>query len=131
MVCCVAMRFMSMCRMAVRLVSVAMFPMCVIIVPVLGIGALVYLGYHFFEGERGLKASWSVDQRLARATAERDKLAAERSQIESRVGLLREKSLDRDMLDERIRQMLNLAQPGDLVILYAKPLAPDKPVSAK
>ena len=103
----------------------------VIIVPVLGIGALAYLGYHFFEGERGLKASWSVEQRLARATAERDRLTTERARIESRVGLLRESSLDRDMLDERIRQMLNLAQPGDLVILYATPLAPDKPAPKK
>jgi len=97
----------------------------VIIVPVLGLGALIYLGYHFFEGERGLKASWSVDQRLAKAKAERKTLTAERERLEGRVGLLREGTIDRDMLDERLRQMLNLALPGDVVILYAKPLLPD------
>jgi cell division protein FtsB len=96
-----------------------------IVLPVLGLGALAYLGYHFFEGERGLRASWSVEQRLARAEAERKALAAERQRLESRVGLLREESLDRDMLDERLRQMLNLVQANDIVILYAKPLAPD------
>ena len=103
----------------------------VIVVPVLGLGALVYLGYHFFEGERGLKASWSVEQRLAEASAEHKSLATERERIEGRVGLLRESTLDRDMLDERIRQMLNLAQPGDVVILYEKPLTRDKAAPAK
>lgn len=98
-----------------------------IVLPVLGLGALAYLGYHFFEGERGLKASWSVEKRLAKAKAERTALTAERERLESRVDLLREGSLDRDMLDERLRQMLNLVQPNDIVILFAKPLAPDKP----
>jgi len=99
----------------------------VIVVPILGLGALVYLGYHLFEGERGLKASWALDQRLAKAEAERKVLATERQRIESRVGLLREGSVDRDMLDERLRQMLNLAQANDVIILYARPLAPDAP----
>lgn len=102
-----------------------------VVVPILGLGALVYLGYHLFEGERGLKASWALDQRLAKAEAERKDLAAEREKIESRVGLLREGTLDRDMLDERLRQMLNLAQPGDVVILYTKPLTPDSPAPKK
>jgi cell division protein FtsB len=102
-----------------------------IVLPVLGLGALAYLGYHLFEGDRGLKASWSVEQRLAKAEAERKALTAERQRIEGRVGLLREGSLDRDMLDERLRQMLNLVQPNDIVILFAKPLAPDKVPAAK
>ena len=102
-----------------------------IIFPILGLGALAYLGYHFFEGERGLKASWSVEQRLAKAEAERRELKAERQRLEGRVGLLREGTLDRDMLDERLRQMLNLVQPNDIVILFAKPLAPDKPLPTK
>lgn len=102
-----------------------------IVLPVLGLGALAYLGYHLFEGERGLKASWSVEQRLAKAEAERKTLMAERQRLEGRVGLLREDTLDRDMLDERLRQMLNLVQPNDVVILFAKPLAPDQAPAAK
>jgi hypothetical protein len=35
------------------------------------------------------------------------------------------------MLDERLRQMLNFVQPNDIVILYAKPLAPDTASTAK
>ena len=97
-----------------------------IIIPILGLGAIAYLAYHIFEGDRGLKASWSVEQRLAKAESERKELMAERVRLEGRVGLLREDTLDRDMLDERLRQMLNLVQPNDVVILFAKPLAPDK-----
>jgi cell division protein FtsB len=102
-----------------------------IIFPILALGAVAYLGYHIFEGDRGLKASWSVEQRLAKAEAERKTLMAERVRLENRVGLLREGSLDRDMLDERLRQMLNLVQPNDVVILFTKPLAPDKVPAAK
>lgn len=102
-----------------------------IVVPVLGLGALAYLGYHFFEGERGLKASWSVEQRLAKAAAERKALTAERQRLEARVALLREDTLDPDMLDERLRLMLNLVQPNDVVILFSKPLAPDTAIPPK
>src|SRR5262249_25162432 len=102
-----------------------------IVIPILGLGALAYLGYHLFEGERGLKASWSVEQRLAKAEAERKTLMAERQRLEARVALLREDTLDRDLLDEGLRQMLNLVQPNDVVILFTKPLAPDKPDPAK
>ena len=102
-----------------------------IVLPVLGLGALAYLGYHLFEGDRGLKASWSVEQRLAKAEAERKALMRERLRLESRVALLREDTLDRDMLDERLRQMLNFVQPNDVIILFAKPLAPDKGPAAK
>jgi cell division protein FtsB len=102
-----------------------------IIVPILGLGALAYLGYHLFEGDRGLKASWSVEQRLAKAETERKALTEERQRLESRVALLREDTLDRDMLDERLRQMLNLVQSNDVVILLAKPLAPDKPAASR
>jgi cell division protein FtsB len=102
-----------------------------IVVPVLGLGALAYLGYHFFEGERGMKASWSVEQRLAKAEAERKTLMAERQRLEARVALLREDTLDRDMLDERLRRMLNLVQPSEIVILLTKPLAPDSPPAHK
>lgn len=102
-----------------------------VLVPILGLGALAYLGYHFFEGERGLKASWSVEQRLAKAEVERKQLMAERLRLESRVALLREDSLDRDMLDERLRQMLNLVQPNDIVILFTKPLAADNAPATK
>ena len=56
-----------------------------IVLPVMGLGALAYLGYHLFEGDRGLKASWSVEQRLAKAEAERKALMAERQKIESQI----------------------------------------------
>jgi cell division protein FtsB len=102
-----------------------------IIGPVLGLGALAYLGYHLFAGERGLNAFWSVEERLVTAEAERRTLATRRQNLEDRVRMLREDSLDRDLLEERLRQMLNLGDPHDIIILYPKPLAPDKPVATK
>ncbi len=94
--------------------------------PLLLVAAAAYFGYHFFAGERGLNAWWSVNHRLELAKAEHESLRLEREKLEMRVSLMREDTLDRDLLDERLRRMLNLVQPDDVVILYAQPLAPDQ-----
>lgn len=85
-----------------------------------------YAGYHFVEGERGIKAWWSVDQQIEEAERERDTVLAERERLEARVRLLREDSLNSDMLDERVRRILNYGREGELVILYERPLPRDR-----
>lgn len=90
--------------------------------PILSIGALLYFGYHVLQGERGLKAWWTVNHRLEIAQFEHTRLRTERDRVEARVAMLRVDTLDRDMLDERLRVMLNHAQTGEIVIMYPQPL---------
>ena len=85
---------------------------------VLCVSLMVYAGYHAIEGERGLKSWWRVTQALDVAKAEQKTAQAERERLEHRVGLMRRKGLDRDMLDERTRLMLNLARPDEIIIFY-------------
>ena len=85
--------------------------------PVLGVSLACYFAYHLVEGERGLSAWLRLSQQLKDAKAMQVAVRAERDVLDHRVGLLRPEHLDRDMLDERAREMLNLAGPNELVIL--------------
>ncbi|MCZ6719926.1 MAG: septum formation initiator family protein [Proteobacteria bacterium] len=77
---------------------------------------LVYLGYHAIQGDRGLLSWLKLSEELGNARTELMELAGERARLEHRVALLRPEGLDRDLLDERARQMLNLARPDEVVI---------------
>jgi cell division protein FtsB len=97
-----------------------------LLVPLPVLGALAYLGFHFLEGERGLKAWWGLSHKLDLVRAEYESLRTERERLEARVAMMREATLDRDLLEERVRRMLNLVHPGEVVILFDKPLLPDQ-----
>ena len=62
-------------------------------------------------------AQADLDQQLASMQSEIKQLKAERSLWERRVALLRSDRLDPDMLDERARALLGLADPRDLTLL--------------
>ena len=87
------------------------------VAPGLGIAIIVYFGYHLAHGDRGLVAWRELSQRIEQTEAAARQVAAERSELERRVALLRPDSLDRDMLDERAREVLNRAHPDEIVIL--------------
>ncbi|MCM0022086.1 MAG: septum formation initiator family protein [Tagaea sp.] len=85
--------------------------------PVLGFCVVGYFAYHSFEGERGVHAFLRLGEQVAIARAHLDDLREERGAIERRVALLRGDSLDRDMLDEQVRALLNFARPDEIVVL--------------
>jgi len=85
---------------------------------------LFYFAYHAIEGERGWSAWGRLESELAAARAERTTLVAERKALENRVWRLQRDSLDRDLLEEQARRLLNLGRENDLMILQA---VPDRP----
>ena len=91
-----------------------------ILPPLRGALAFSYLAYHAVEGDRGLRSWMKLRQEIATARASEAELAAERATLERRVALLRPESLDPDMLEERARAVLNLANPDERVI-FLKP----------
>src|SRR4029078_6726906 len=80
-----------------------------------------YFGVNAFTGNHGLNARQGLDLQIARLTAERNALSAERQQWERRVGLLKAQSLDPDMLDERARLLLDYVDARDLVLTQGRP----------
>ncbi len=79
-----------------------------------------YFGVNAFTGNHGLNARQGIDLQIARLTAERDTLRAERQQWERRVALLNAERLDPDMLDERARALLDYVDPRDLTLLHRR-----------
>ena len=91
-----------------------------IIGPVLGISAVTYFGYHVIHGDRGLMAWWKLRQHIEVASVSLDVIAAKRKTLTQRVRLLHPESLDQDMLEERVRIMLNYGHIDDIVALDQK-----------
>jgi cell division protein FtsB len=90
--------------------------------PVLGIALLAYMAYHAIQGDRGLFAWITLNQRLKEAHALADAVHAQRQELENRVYRLSSASLDPDLLDERVRAMLDYARTDEVVIM----LPPDE-----
>ena len=89
--------------------------------PVLGLSALVYFVYHAVEGDRGLFAYFRLTHDIAETHAALDQVTAERQALALRVSRLRNDSLDRDLLEERSRAILNYVRPDEIVVRPAPP----------
>ena len=95
-----------------------------IVGPVLAISVFGYFAYHSVQGDRGLIAWLQLGQQVEIAQATLEKVSRDRAALEHRTRLLRPDNLDRDMLDERSRQVLSLMRPDELVI-FDKEAAPE------
>jgi cell division protein FtsB len=80
-----------------------------------------YFAYHAVEGDYGLLALAKLKDREASLETQLAKVKADRARMESRVALLRPESLDRDMVDERAREALNMVDAKDVVIFVEHP----------
>jgi cell division protein FtsB len=84
----------------------------------LGAALLIgYFGVNAYTGNHGINARQGLDLQMARLTSERDALRSERQQWERRVALLKSRSLDPDMLEERARALLDYVDPRDLTLI--------------
>jgi cell division protein FtsB len=85
--------------------------------PVLFLAISAYFAWNVVKGEHGLIAYAARQLQLKAGQAELAHAQAEQATWQHRVDALRDR-LDPDMLDERARAMLNVADPADLVVLY-------------
>jgi cell division protein FtsB len=88
-----------------------------VIAPTIGACVFGYFVYHAIQGDRGIMAWLQVSQQLAESRATLATLAVEREEVQRRVTLLSPSSLDPDLLDERARIMLNVAEPDDRLVI--------------
>ena len=77
---------------------------------------IFYFGVHALTGDRGLLTGERREATLTVRAQELKRLRAERSELEVQVRLLSDRSLSRDLLEERARVMLGYADPRDYVI---------------
>ena len=76
-----------------------------------------YFGVNAYTGARGLKAKQDIARKLADLTSELGRTKAERQRWEQKVSLLRDQSIDPDLLDERARAKLGYVHPRDLTLM--------------
>lgn len=79
-----------------------------------------YFFYHAHNGERGLEAKRELKLLQFKLSAELEALRTERADWEKRVVLLRPEAVDRDMLDEQARHLLNRVHRNDVVIILGQ-----------
>ena len=87
-----------------------------LLLPVCCLFVLGYFAYHAVEGSYGLFALGKLQDRVASLQTELDAVRAERARLEQHVALMRPESLDKDMIDERAREALNMTDAKDIVI---------------
>lgn len=80
---------------------------------------IAYFSYHAFSGNRGLGALIDLTYRIEKAHTQLDYIRAERINLEHKVKLLRNESIDLDLLDEQARKVLGYAR-GDEVVIFTK-----------
>lgn len=76
---------------------------------------LVYFVLHAFYGKRGAIAYANLRTELIDSHIKLTELRATRLKIENNVKLLHPDSLDRDMLDERTRDILGVSNPSEQI----------------
>ena len=86
---------------------------------VLGV-ASVYLVWGASTGERGLEAKAGYDAEVAQLQSELTQLQAERARWRRRVDSMRSEAVDRDLLDEEARAVLDRVGKDDVVIFTAE-----------
>jgi cell division protein FtsB len=84
---------------------------------------IFYFGVHALTGDRGLLTGERREETLTARAEELKRLTAERADLEARVRLLSDRSLSRDLLEERARILLGFADPRDYVIRLDAPPA--------
>jgi len=88
-----------------------------LVLPVVCAACLGYFAHHTINGARGLVAYQELQAEARQLKTQIAEVQAEKQKLEARVSLLRPESLNRDMIDERARIILNLAGENEITIL--------------
>jgi len=85
-------------------------------IPAVCLCILGYFSFHAFQGSLGVQSRAVMDRQNLELQFELARLRETRLDMEQKVGLLRDGSLEKDMLDQQVRHMLNLIKPNEVVI---------------
>ncbi|AOW45986.1 septation inhibitor protein [Acetobacter pasteurianus] len=89
-----------------------------VVPPLVFLGIAGYFGWNATQGDHGIQAYRQQLGLLEQAKQSKQDAIAEQAAWHRRVNGLREQSLDTDILDERARAMLNMADRNDIVVPY-------------
>jgi len=90
------------------------------VLPILTAAFLSYFGFHAYHGEFGLYSRLQLEQQKTLLTEQLERVTDDRAALEKRVTLLRDGSIEKDMLDEQARRALNLSHADEMTIIISK-----------
>ena len=90
--------------------------------PALYLFAFLYVGFHTVQGNNGLLSLHDLRTDLEQVTAMAHEAREERIALEMKVGRLRADNLDKDLLDERAREVLGLGRSDEVVVFLDRKL---------
>ena len=79
-----------------------------------------YFVWHAVNGERGLKTKDEYEHKIAALRGELDGLKSEHALWNHRIALLSGRAIDRDLLDEEARALLDRVNRNDLVVFLRR-----------
>ncbi|MEI8320599.1 MAG: septum formation initiator family protein [Alphaproteobacteria bacterium] len=85
--------------------------------PFLAFFLLLYVVYHLLSGNHGWFSWKTLETTLAEEQKTLELLEKEKTSLENKVNLLRPEHMDQDMLDERIRTMLNNVKEDEVLVI--------------
>ena len=88
-----------------------------LIVPALCALFLSYFGFHAYHGEFGINSRYRLEARAADLQKQLDAVKARRMELEQRVRLMHDGTLEKDMLDEQARKALNVTHADEITIM--------------
>ena len=88
-----------------------------LIIPSLCAVFLAYFGFHAYHGEFGINSKYQLEAQTVALQAQLDAVKARRMDLERRVRLMHDGTLEKDMLDEQARMALNLSQADEITIM--------------
>ena len=87
------------------------------VVYLLAFSVIGYIAYHCYFDACGIQAYALEEQKISKLRYRLSQFTSERIALEKKAALLREGSINKEVLDEYSRKNLNLANKDDLIIL--------------
>ena len=84
---------------------------------VLGISLSFYFCFHLLAGQRGYFRLMSLESQMTQVSAEYDVVNTEKDALERKVVMMRPGSINKDLLEERIRSVLGYRYENEIVLL--------------
>lgn len=81
---------------------------------IIGLCLSIYFSYHLIAGHRGYVRLMSLENQIASAQLNQEALIAERAAIEKKVVMMRPGTIDRDLLEERVRFVLGYRAANEI-----------------
>ncbi len=89
-----------------------------LLIPLICSTILGYFAFHAFQGNLGVRSRAQMDTHSLELQFELARLRDVRKALEHKVALLRDGQVEKDMLDQQARLMLNQVKADEFVIFY-------------